>query len=178
MSWTMKQNAETDFIEGMGLILQSDGMPRIAGRLMGLFVLHGGPFSFTELAERLEISRGSVSTNTRLLEDLGVIERIALKGERQDYFRLAADPYAQIVERKRARSIRAQETILRNAETLSDIGPDGLGRVGELANFFGVLADATDRALDDLNGMDGNAPREQAFRERERRAPPSPLAAE
>lgn len=151
----MTQNAETDFIEGMGLILQGDGMPRIAGRLMGLFVLHGGPFSFTKLAERLEISRGSVSTNTRLLEDLGVIERVAMKGERQDFFRLAADPYARIIERKRERSIRAQETILRNAESLGDVGADGLARVGELANFFRVLADATDRALDDLDTADG-----------------------
>lgn len=169
----MKNDAETDFIEGMGLILQGDGLPRIAGRLMGLFVLYGGPFSFTELAERLDISRGSVSTNTRLLEDMGVIERMAIRGERQDYFRLAPDPYHQIVERKRARSIRAQETVLRNARTLGDVGDAGLARVAELARFFGVLADATDRALEDLNGIDGNT-----VPERERRAGPSPLAAE
>jgi len=155
----MTQDAETDFIEGMGLILQSDGMPRIAGRLMGLFVLHGGPFSFTDLADRLAVSRGSVSTNTRLLEDLGVIERVAMKGERQDFFRLAADPYAEIVERKRVRSLRAQESIRRNAETLDDIGPDGLKRVGELADFFGVLATATERALDDLRDGDKAMPR-------------------
>ncbi len=159
MSSDMTQDAETDFIEGMGLILQSDGMPRIAGRLMGLFVLHGGPFSFTDLADRLAISRGSVSTNTRLLEDLGVIERVAMKGERQDFFRLAADPYAEIVERKRVRSIRAQESIRRNAETLDNIGPNGLKRVDELANFFGVLATATERALDDLRDGDGALPR-------------------
>ena len=159
MSSDMTQDTETDFIEGMGLILQGDGMPRIAGRLMGLFVLHGGPFSFTDLAERLAISRGSVSTNTRLLEDLGVIERVAMKGERQDFFRLAADPYAEIVERKRTRSIRAQETILRNAESLDDIGTDGLNRVNELANFFRVLAMATDRALDDLRDGNGAVPR-------------------
>jgi len=159
MSSDMTQDAETDFIEGMGLILQSDGMPRIAGRLMGLFVLHGGPFSFTDLADRLAVSRGSVSTNTRLLEDLGVIERVAMKGERQDFFRLAADPYAEIVERKRVRSLRAQESIRRNAETLDDIGPDGLKRVGELADFFGVLATATERALDDLRDGDKAMPR-------------------
>ncbi len=154
--FAMIKHAETDFIEGMGLILQSDGMPRIAGRLMGLFVLHGGPFSFTDLAERLAISRGSVSTNTRLLEDLGVIERVAIRGERQDYFRLAQDPYIQIVERKRARSIRARETILRNADSFSNMAPEGVERVGELANFFDVLANATHRALDDLHARDGN----------------------
>ena len=153
----MSQDAETDFVEGMGLILQGDGMPRIAGRLMGLFVLHGGPFSFAELAQRLAVSRGSVSTNTRLLEDLGVIERVAIRGERQDYFRLASDPYAEIIERKRTRSIRAREAILRNAEHLDGVGPDGLSRVNALADFFRVLAEATDRALADLGGGDGKA---------------------
>ncbi len=157
MSCDMIQDAETDFIEGMGLILQADGMPRIAGRLMGLFVLRGGPFSFADLAETLEISRGSVSTNTRLLEDLGVIERVAIRGERQDYFRLAADPYAQIVERKRVRSIRAEEAIRRSADTLSEAGPEALDRIGSLANFFRVLSDATARALQDLETKDGNA---------------------
>ena len=156
MTQDRAQNAETDFIEGMGLILQSDGMPRIAGRLMGLFVLHGGPFSFAELAERLAISRGSVSTNTRLLEDLGVIERVAIRGERQDYFRLAPDPYTELVERKRMRTMRAREAVLRNAEVLN-VEPEGLERVAELANFFRVLVDTTERALADLSGGDGNA---------------------
>lgn len=154
----MTQTPETDFIEGMGLVFQGDGMPRIAGRLLGLFVLYGGPFSFAELAQRLEVSRGSVSTNTRLLEDLGVIERVALKGERQDYFRLASDPYVQIVERKRDRSIRAREAILRNAQTMEEVDAEGMDRVAELANFFRVLAHATDTALDDLATDDGKPP--------------------
>ena len=154
----MTQDAETDFIEGMGLVFQGDGMPRIAGRLLGLFVLHGGPFSFAQLAARLEISRGSVSTNTRLLEDLGVIERVAIRGERQDFFRLAADPYAEIAERKRVRSLRAREAILRNAERLEDVGPDGMARVGDLANFFEVLTHAAELALERLNGDGKSAP--------------------
>ncbi len=162
MSDKMTQTAETDFIEGLGLVFQGDGMPRIAGRLLGFFVLHGGPFSFTELAEKLEISRGSVSTNTRLLEDMGVIERIAMRGERQDYFRLAPDPYIQIVARKRERSIRAREAILRNAQSLDDLGEEGLTRVSELAGFFQTLVEMTDRALVDLDPGDGSeaAPRE------------------
>ncbi len=172
MSSPMTQGAETDFIEGMGLILQGDGMPRIAGRLMGLFVLRGGPFSFNELAETLEVSRGSVSTNTRLLEDLGVIERVALKGERQDFFRLAADPYAQIIERKRVRSIRAQESIRRSADELTDAGPEAVARIGALGNFFGILAAATERALEDLEKTDGTTPSERITSD------PSSLAAE
>jgi DNA-binding transcriptional regulator GbsR (MarR family) len=68
------------FIERVGLIAQVDGLPRIAGRIMGLLVIYGGPFSFAEIAKRLQVSRGSISTNRRLLENLGVIERVARPG--------------------------------------------------------------------------------------------------
>jgi DNA-binding transcriptional regulator GbsR (MarR family) len=104
------EQAISEFVERMGLITQADGLPRIAGRIMGLMIVHGGPFGFTDLAERLSVSRASISTNTRLLEDLGVIERTAMPGDRQDYFRLSRQPYARmlkgIVERmRRARAV-------------------------------------------------------------------------
>jgi DNA-binding transcriptional regulator GbsR (MarR family) len=86
------------FIERIGLSLEADGLPRIAGRIMGFFVIHGGPVSFTELAERLQVSRGSVSTNSRLLASLGVIDRISLPGDRQDYYQLSERPYVRLIE--------------------------------------------------------------------------------
>lgn len=86
------------FIERIGLSVEADGLPRIAGRIMGFFVIHGGPVSFTELAERLQVSRGSVSTNARLLAGLGVIDRISLPGDRQDYYQLSERPYVRLIE--------------------------------------------------------------------------------
>lgn len=143
----MSEKTETEFVESMGLILQGDGMPRIAGRMLGLFVLRGGPFSFAQLSEALDVSRGSISTNTRLLEDLGIIERVAIRGERQDYFKLADEPYAELVERKMIRSIKALESISKTAEKLDQSDADTLDRISELANFYRILADATDGAL-------------------------------
>ena len=75
------EKAIAEFVERMGLVTQADGLPRIAGRIMGLMIVHGGSFGFTELTERLSVSRASISTNTRLLEDLGVIERTAMPGD-------------------------------------------------------------------------------------------------
>lgn len=93
------------FIERMGLAVEEEGLPRIAGRLFGLLLLDAGPYSFEELAERLQVSRGSISTNTRLLEARGLIERTALPGDRHVYYRLADDPYggliSTIIRRKR-----------------------------------------------------------------------------
>lgn len=151
-------DTESEFIEAMGLVMQQDGMPRIAGRLLAVFVLNGGPFSFGELAERLQVSRGSVSTNTRLLEGLGVIERVARPGERQDFFRLADAPYAQMIERKGHRARRALETVESTASELARADTDVRGRLAELAHFYRVISDATSRAISlvrDVPPLDG-----------------------
>ena len=85
------------FIEGMGVIAQADGMPRIAGRLIAFMVIEEGPFSFSDLAIKLGVSRASISTNTRLLENMGIIDRVGKSGDRQDYFQLADDPYVKLL---------------------------------------------------------------------------------
>ncbi len=74
------------FVEKIGAVAQSEGMPRIAGRLFALLIFEGRWFSFGELADVLEVSRGSVSSNVRLLVNLGVIKRASRPGDRQDYF--------------------------------------------------------------------------------------------
>ncbi|QMV73394.1 hypothetical protein HS961_11435 [Comamonas piscis] len=86
------------FIERNAIQAETSGLPRIAGRLIGIFLLDGGPISFAELAERMQASRASVSTNTRLLERLGIIERVAMRGERQDFFSLRANPFLIVLE--------------------------------------------------------------------------------
>ena len=68
------------FIDTHGQLAEADGMPRILGRMAALFMLEPGPLSFSEIGERMQISRASVSTATRLLENLGVFERITRPG--------------------------------------------------------------------------------------------------
>lgn len=107
--------AAEEFIEGMGLTAEADGLPRIAGRMWGLFVIEGGPCSFAELAERLQVSRGSISTNARLLRDFGILERVSRPGDRQDYYRLAENPYGALLhgyaDRMRAKQRNAERAI-------------------------------------------------------------------
>lgn len=85
------------FIEQMGMNSQADGFPRISGKIMGLMIIEDGPFSFADFEEKLLISRGSISTNTRLLENLGIIERISKPGERQDFFQLSPDSHLKLL---------------------------------------------------------------------------------
>ena len=102
---------EIEFVEYSGLSMQAGGLPMIAGRIFGILILLKDSVSFSELTEVLQVSRGSVSTNTRLLEGLGVLERVSLLGHRQDHFRLPEDPYTQLLNMYMMRSIQYHEVV-------------------------------------------------------------------
>ena len=74
------------FIEGMGLYFESQGIPRIGGRMLGLLMIAHWPLSAEDLASILQISRGSVSTNLRLLLSSGLVEKALLPGLRTTHF--------------------------------------------------------------------------------------------
>lgn len=127
------------FIERMGLVFEADGMPRIAGRIMAFLIVFKGPYSFGDLARRLKVSRGSVSTNTRLLERLGIIERVTLSGERQDYFQIRPNPYQEVIKGTLERMRKARSIV---DETMAELPGDWTGaceRLGELETFYGQL---------------------------------------
>ena len=124
------------FIEQMGMITQSEGMPRISGKIFGLLLIEDGPFSFGEIAERLEISRGSVSTNTRLLENLGIIDRVSKMGDRCDYFQLAHDPYTKLLK---GTSQRMEKSIMVVQEARSELPKNwakSQARLQNLEHFY------------------------------------------
>lgn len=134
--------AISEFVEQMGLILQAEGLPRIAGHIMGLMIMHEGPFSLSQLAERLSVSRASISTNTRLLEDLEVIIRTAKPGDRQDYFKLSPRPYTRLLRGMVRRMRRARDVIEDTQETLPDDMTDSHDRLQELDAFYKALIES------------------------------------
>ena len=88
-------------IERLGLVFEeSDRMPRIASRILGLLLLTPGECSIDQMAERLSVSRASISVDARRLEECGVVERITRKGDRRDYYRIAPDHYSRTLERR------------------------------------------------------------------------------
>ena len=83
------QDAEKGFVEEVGIVFEQTGLPRMAGRIFGWLMICTPPYqSPSELAEFLMASRGSISTMTRFLVQIGLIERIGMPGQRSDYFRI------------------------------------------------------------------------------------------
>jgi DNA-binding transcriptional regulator GbsR (MarR family) len=150
------QKAVEEFVERLGLVAQADGIPRIAGRIMGLLVIHGGPFSFAELADRLKVSRGSISTNTRLLEHLGIIERVTKPGERQDYFQIRTEPYIELMRGYLGRVYKATEVVAEAQRKLPDEWSDTQKRLGELGTFYHNMIDRIEPLVTPKKGSKRN----------------------
>ena len=128
----------TAFIEKVGLIAQIDGLPRAAGRIFGLLVWDGGAVAFGDLARRLDLSRGSVSSSVRLLEERGVIRRVSRSGDRQNWFEMMPDPFPALLETAAVRIGRAGAEI---GTTLDELPPDAgpRPRVEAYARFYETL---------------------------------------
>ena len=138
------------FIEQMGLFTQAEGLPRISGRIFGLMILEGGAFSFSELAERLDVSRGSISTNTRLLVSIGLIEKTAKPGERQDYFQVPENPYINLLAGIRSRMQKAQGFVEETKKHFPD--KECQKRLSELEGFYDTMSKTYESIIKNAEG--------------------------
>ena len=139
----------TDFIEKTGLITQAEGLPRIAGRIFGMLIYDGDVVSFGDLATKLQVSRASISTSIRILEERGLIKRIAKLGERQDFFQLAPNPYGTMLEGLQRRNRSIQDDITQTIQSLPE-QTETVVRLTAYANFYASLDAAVSVALAEL----------------------------
>jgi DNA-binding transcriptional regulator GbsR (MarR family) len=79
---------EVHFIEDIGLYFERLGMPRMAGRILGVLLISDPEAqSITDIAAKLSASKSSISIMARLLIEVGLIERVASPMPRRDYYR-------------------------------------------------------------------------------------------
>jgi DNA-binding transcriptional regulator GbsR (MarR family) len=116
------EDARRRYIETFGDIAARSSLPSIAGRIAAMLYLAPEPLSFSALQKALGVSRASISTNTRLLEYLGTITRIKIKGQRENFFRSAANVNVRTIEREleRAQIVEAGRTLAPYATEFPD----------------------------------------------------------
>jgi DNA-binding transcriptional regulator GbsR (MarR family) len=101
------------YVEDFGVLFGQFGLPRMVGRVLGALLVSDPPErSAEELAEVLRASRGSISSATRSLVQMGLVERRARPGERRDYFRVKPGAWRELMHRE----LEALSTFRRMAE--------------------------------------------------------------
>lgn len=146
------EGAEQRFVEKMGLLFETDGLPRIAGRMLGLLLLSDDSMSLDDLASGLRVSKASVSTNGRLLERLGVLERVSRPGDRRDYYRVAAGLPGRILEMRLERVVRLRSMVGQVLGELGTAAPVVRQRLEELEAFHRQVEADLEAALDRCHG--------------------------
>ncbi len=106
----MAANEELQFIEKVGRYFEQLGFPRMAGRIFGyLLICETSQASMNELVDALQASKSSVSSMTRLLIQVDLIEAVSVFGERRDYFRIRSDAWTnQLRDRLRQATVFRQ----------------------------------------------------------------------
>jgi len=85
-------SAERQYAEEAAVVLEGMGLPRAFGKVLGWLLICNPPAqTSTQIAEALELSKGSVSAGTRLLESSGLIRRVAMPGRRGVHFEMTPD---------------------------------------------------------------------------------------
>jgi len=140
--------AARQFVERMGLHMEAEGMPRSAGRIFGHMLLADAPCSLDELAETLQVSKASVSTNARLLEQVGMLERTCEPGDRRDFYHMRPDAWERMLLTARNRW-EGMQGLLATAESAlpCDMKTARL-RLREAERFHALLVEELDTLAD------------------------------
>lgn len=119
-----KQFEAKHFVEEAGLLFELVGLPRMAGRIFGWLLISAPPQqSLSELAESLQASKGSISTMTRLLIQISLIERMSLPGQRRDYFQIKPNAWSHLAEQRLAQITAFRQLAERGLKLFEDEDP-------------------------------------------------------
>lgn len=130
------QQAAERFIERMGQLFEQDGFARIGGRILGHLMLQTEAQSLDAIAEDLQVSKASVSTNTRMLEGLGALERVTRPGDRRDYYQVADLMHERMLELRLERFRATQALLEEGIRSGATTDPQVQARMRSFAEFF------------------------------------------
>jgi len=95
--------------------------------------------SSSHLAEVLQASKGSISTTTRLLIQIGLIERVSLPGDRRDYFQIKPHAWSQMTEQRISQISAFRKLAERGLDLLKDTPPPLQKRLQEMRDIHAFL---------------------------------------
>lgn len=125
------------YVEDFGLLFEGFGLPRMVGRVLGALSISDPPErSAEELADALQASRGSISSATRTLVGLGIVQRLSRPGERRDYFRVKPGAWDEMMRRELASIRRFREMAERGLGLLDPDNPEARRNLEEMRDFY------------------------------------------
>lgn len=137
------------FVEDVALHWEAHGLPRIAGRIIGLLMVCDPPHrSATQLKDELGASKGSISTMTRLLLASGTLVVVAVPGDRATYYRLAPHSFEEKMKRRLEAMVGFRDLARRGVELLEAEGSPRVEELEQVASLYAFLGDELPRLFE------------------------------
>ena len=125
------------FVEEVGLLFDELGAPRMMGRIVGFLLICDPPHQSSQaIAEYLDASRGAVSTSTRHLVSMGMLERVPVQKERSTFFRMRINAWAEIMRQRTARIKIARELAASGLRLFADASAEHRERLRQFHDFY------------------------------------------
>ena len=125
------------YVEDFGLLFEGFGLPRMVGRVLGALLISDPPeLSAEELAEALRASRGSISSSTRTLIQMGLVQRRTRRGERKDYFRMKPGAWDELMRRELETLSRFRQMAERGLDIANSDSPEAQRNLEEMREFY------------------------------------------
>jgi DNA-binding transcriptional regulator GbsR (MarR family) len=147
--------AREHFTQGMSRIAHFWGFPKAMGAIYAAIYLAPEPLSLDVLVAQVGVSKGTVSTNVRALERLGMIHRHLRVGDRRDYYVAETDFWLILRGILRQREQTEFDLALRAVGESLDMLPPAGGQDGEpdRSAFFRERLSAMRSFFDALDGL-------------------------
>jgi len=132
--------SERHFVEELGLAFARVGQPRMMGRMLAWLLICEPPEqSAAQLVDALSASKATVSTVSRDLIAMGVLERVALQGDRKTYFRVKAGASPALVHSKLDALFHFAGALCRALEHMEQHAPERAERLREMHDLYVFL---------------------------------------
>jgi DNA-binding MarR family transcriptional regulator len=129
---------ERRYAEEVAVMMEGYGLSRAYGKLLGWLLICDPPQqSSAELAEALDLSKGSVSSGTRVLENSGLIRRVAVPGRRGKVYEMTDEGIMRAVNTDQYRVFR--ELMDRGVALLGDDHGPRSRRVRTTRDFYAFI---------------------------------------
>jgi len=89
-----------------------------------------------ELMAVLKASKGSISTMTRLLIQISLIERVALSGDRRDYFQIKPNAWTEMSRQQQVKIAAFQKLAEQGLALLADAPSEQRQRLQEMYDIY------------------------------------------
>ncbi|HVO44561.1 MAG TPA: ArsR family transcriptional regulator [Aggregatilineales bacterium] len=127
-------------LEGMGQLGDYFGYNKVMGKMFGALLLSPTPMSLDDLMNHLEVSKASVSMNMRMLENMGMVREVWVRGDRRKYYEAESDFWKILTNVFGSRELRdvnqALEVLEANIENLRQTAPSMTSDDQKLASFY------------------------------------------